>query len=131
MRRTGSASTPAGVLGYSLALSRVLANLVVNGLKFTEHGWVEVSANPAGPERVEFSVRDTGRGISEENQLKLYAPFRKSSSRKGSFFSSSGLGLSISRRLLLAMGSELELETRPDWGTRFHFTLHLPPVPYF
>lgn len=119
------------VSGHALALNRVLANLVINGLKFTEHGWVEVSARPAGPEKVEFSVRDTGRGISEENQKKLYEPFRKASSRKGSFFSSSGLGLSISRRLLLSMGSELQLETRPDWGTRFFFTLHLPPVPYF
>jgi signal transduction histidine kinase len=119
------------VLGHSLALNRILANLVINGLKFTEHGWVEVSARPAGPEEIEFSVRDTGRGISEENQKKLYEPFRKASSRKGSFFSSSGLGLSISRRLLLSMGSELELETRPDWGTRFFFTLHLPQVPYF
>lgn len=119
------------VMGHSLALNRVLANLVINGLKFTEHGWVEISANPGGPEQVEFSVRDTGRGISEENQKRLYEPFRKSSSRKGSFFSSSGLGLSISRRLLLSMGSELEIETRPDWGTRFYFTLSLPPVPYF
>lgn len=119
------------VSGHSLALNRILANLVINGLKFTEHGWVEVSARPAGPEEIEFSVRDTGRGISEENQKKLYEPFRKASSRKGSFFSSSGLGLSISRRLLLSMGSELELETKPDWGTRFFFTLHLPPVSYF
>jgi signal transduction histidine kinase len=119
------------VLGHPLALSRILANLVINGLKFTEHGWVEVSASRAGPEEVEFSVRDTGRGISEENQAKLYEPFRKSSSRKGSFFSSSGLGLSISRRLLLALGSELNLETGPDWGTRFFFTLHLTPVSYF
>ena len=72
------------VLGHSLALSRVLANLVINGLKFTEHGWVEVSAGPAGPERVEFSVRDTGRGISEENQKKLYDPFRLEDFRNGS-----------------------------------------------
>jgi signal transduction histidine kinase len=120
------------VLGHALALNRVLVNLVTNGLKFTEHGWVELSAAPGGgSDLVEFSVRDTGRGISEENQKKLYAPFRKASSRKGSFFSSSGLGLAISRRILLAMGSDLELETRPDWGTRFYFTLELPQVPYF
>jgi len=120
------------VLGHALALNRLLVNLVTNGLKFTEHGWVELSAAPAAErEHVEFSIRDTGRGISEENQKRLYAPFRKSSSRKGSFFSSSGLGLSISRRILLAMGSDLQFETRPDWGTRFFFTLHLPPVPYF
>lgn len=116
------------VLGHPLALNRILANLVINGLKFTEHGWVELSARPVQNGHIEFGVRDTGRGISAENQEKLYEPFRKSSGRHGSFFSSSGLGLSIARRLLLAMDTDLELETRPDWGTRFSFTLELPPA---
>ena len=119
------------VRGHPLALNRVLLNLAINGLKFTEHGWVEIAVSPAGPDRVEFGVRDTGRGISRENQKKLFEPFRKAPERKGSFFSSSGLGLSIVRRLLLAMGSDLELETRPDWGSRFHFTLDLPAVTTF
>lgn len=119
------------VRGHPLAISRILLNLVINGLKFTEHGWVRASVTPLGPDRVEFSVRDTGRGIPQENQARLYEPFRRSLGREGSFFSSSGLGLSIVRRLLLSMGSDLELETRPDWGTRFHFSLHLPTVTHF
>lgn len=119
------------VRGHPLAIRRILQNLVINGLKFTEHGWVEASVAPAGRDRVEFSVRDTGRGISEENMERLYQPFRRSPGREGSFFSSSGLGLAIVRRLLLAMESDLELETRPDWGTRFHFFLDLPTVTHY
>lgn len=119
------------VRGHPLALNRVLLNLAINGLKFTEHGWVELSVSPAGVDLVEFGVRDTGPGIPEESRDKLFQPFRKAPERKGSFFSSSGLGLAIVRRLLLSMGSELELETEPDWGTRFHFTLELPIVKTF
>ena len=124
-------STHDRVQGHPLAIRRILQNLVINGLKFTDHGWVRASVAPAGAGQVEFSVRDTGRGIPRENQERLYQPFRRSMGREGSFFSSSGLGLSIVRRLLLAMGSDLELETRPDWGTRFHFSLDLPPVTHF
>jgi signal transduction histidine kinase len=116
------------VLGHPLAVTRVLLNLVINGVKFTEYGWVEVTVAPAGQDRVEFSVRDTGRGIAAENLRKLYQPFRRSTHRDGSFFSSSGLGLAIARRLLLSMGSDLLLETRPDWGSRFYFFLDLPAV---
>lgn len=119
------------VRGHPLAIRRILRNLVINGLEFTEHGWVRASVSPIGPDRLEFSVRDTGRGITPENQEKLYQPFRRSPGREGSFFSSSGLGLSIVRRLLIAMGSDLELETRPDWGTRFFFSLDLPAVTHF
>lgn len=120
--------TPDRVIGHPAALGRILTNLVINGLKFADHGWVEVAAEREGPDRVVFSVRDTGRGISEENQRRLFLPFRRTSHRDGAFFSSSGLGLSIVRRLLESMGSELELETRPNWGTRFHFSLRLPAV---
>lgn len=119
------------VRGHPLAIRRILQNLVINGLKFTEHGWVRASVAPMGPDRVEFSVRDTGRGITPENQERLYQPFRRSLGREGSFFSSSGLGLSIVRRLLIAMDSDLELETRPDWGTRFYFSLDLPTITHF
>ena len=81
-----------------------------------------------GTGQVEFSVRDTGRGIPQENQERLFQPFRRSDVRRGSFFSSSGLGLTIVRRLLLAMNSDLQLETKAGWGTRFYFVLDLPAV---
>lgn len=116
-------------LGYPLALSRVLLNLTTNGLKFTENGFVELSCRATSETRVEFSVRDTGKGYSAEAMENLYEPFRRSRDGKTFGFSGSGLGLAISRRLVTAMGSTLAVETRPRWGTRFHFELDLPLVP--
>jgi hypothetical protein len=126
-----SVPDPDRAWGRPRALGRVLLNLMTNGLKFTEQGWVEMSAVRVERELVEIAVRDTGRGIDPDNQRTMYEPFRKARDRPGSFFSGSGLGLAIVRRLVRAMDSELHLETRPDWGTRFHFRLRLPAVDRF
>ena len=116
-------------LGHPLALSRVLLNLTTNALKFTDEGRVELRAEAHGIRGVEFSVRDTGRGIAPEVIDTLYRPFRRTAARKGDYcFSGTGLGLSICAKLVQAMDSELEIETRANWGTRFHFTLDLPPA---
>jgi signal transduction histidine kinase len=114
--------------GYPLALSRVLLNLTTNGLKFTDSGFVEISCRATTDTRVEFSVRDTGKGYSTDAIDNLYQPFRRSRDGKKYGFSGTGLGLAISRKLVTAMGSRLEVETRPKWGTRFHFELELPPA---
>ena len=116
-------------LGYPVALSRVLLNLTTNALKFTDEGFVEIVARAKSPTRVEFSVRDTGNGIAREVLKTLYRPFRRSPSGDRYSFSGTGLGLSICRRLVEAMGSELQLETDPNWGTRFFFELELRPAP--
>jgi signal transduction histidine kinase len=114
-------------LGHPLALSRVLLNLTTNALKFTDQGSVEIMAIPQGRQQLEFSVRDTGRGISAEALETLYQPFRRPAARRGGYtFSGTGLGLAICRRLVEAMGSTLKVETRADWGTRFGFVLDLP-----
>ncbi len=115
-------------LGHPLALSRVLLNLTTNALKFTDEGFVELGVKAAGMTKAEFSVRDSGDGINPAAMDSLYQPFRRAHGRDGYCFSGTGLGLAICRRLVAAMGSELQLETRPDWGTRFFFTLDLPPV---
>ncbi len=113
-------------VGHPVALSRVLLNLTTNALKFTNEGFVEVFARDAAAGGVEFSVRDTGRGIPPHNMATLYEPFRRRQ-REGEYaFSGSGLGLSICRKLVEAMGSKLEVETAAGQGTRFHFVLDLP-----
>lgn len=114
--------------GHPVALSRALLNLTTNALKFTEEGMVELVARELDETRIEFSVRDTGRGIDEDLLDSLFQPFRPSRSRQRCHFSGSGLGLAITRRLVEAMGSELEFETRPGWGTRFFFELALAPI---
>jgi signal transduction histidine kinase len=111
-------------LGHPVAVSRVLLNLTCNALKFTEQGFVELEARERGATCVEFSVRDTGSGIDPHALTRLYQPFRRA---RGSVrFSGTGLGLTICRRLVEAMGSKLEVETHPGWGTRFFFELDLP-----
>jgi len=115
-------------LGYPVALSRVLLNLTSNALKFTEEGIIELIVVERTDDLVEFSVRDTGRGLDEEALQTLFQPFRRTRARRRHAFSGSGLGLMISRRLVNAMGAELQIETRADWGTRFHFELELGPV---
>jgi signal transduction histidine kinase len=115
-------------LGHPQALSRVLLNLTTNALKFTEEGFVRIDARKRGRAEVEFSVRDSGNGISPKALETLYMPFRRSATGDGYAFSGTGLGLALSRKLVEAMGSELRVETKPGWGTRFYFELHLAPT---
>ncbi len=115
-------------MGHALALSRVLLNLTTNAIKFTEQGFVEITTKETSPTAIEFSVRDTGHGISDKALETLYTPFRRSSVGDGYAFSGTGLGLALCRRLVEALGSELEVETRGDWGTRFWFELELTRV---
>jgi signal transduction histidine kinase len=113
-------------VGHPVALSRVLLNLTTNALKFTTDGAVEVQGLPLEGNRVEFSVRDTGRGIPPQAMASLFEPFRRRQKPGEYAFSGSGLGLSICRKLVEAMGSTLQVETEASVGTRFHFVLELP-----
>lgn len=113
-------------IGYQAALSRILLNLTTNALKFTNEGSVEVSAMQMSQTRVAFEVRDTGPGVPPHVHSTLFSPFRKPAYGRGSVFSSAGLGLSICRKLVAAMGSELMVESIEGKGTRFRFELELP-----
>jgi signal transduction histidine kinase len=113
-------------IGHPVALSRVLLNLTTNALKFTAEGSVEVIARQTGARRLEFTVRDTGRGIPPQSMATLFEPFRRRQKSGEYAFSGSGLGLSICRKLVEAMGSSLEVETTMGTGTRFFFELELP-----
>lgn len=114
--------------GHPAALNRVLLNLTTNALKFTAEGFVEVTGRQLSRTTLEFSVRDTGRGIPPEVVESLFEPFRRRLKPNDYMFSSAGLGLAICRKLVRAMGGELQLETAPDYGTRFYFALDLPPA---
>lgn len=113
-------------IGHPVALSRVLLNLTTNALKFTDEGMVEVIAGQTSRTGVEFSVRDTGRGIPPEAMRTLFQPFRRRQGGGDYKFSGAGLGLSICRKLVEAMGSQLQVETAANAGTRFYFELDLP-----
>lgn len=113
-------------VGHPVALSRVLLNLTTNALKFTDEGHVEVRVEEGPGDEITFSVSDTGRGIPPASMEMLFEPFRRRQRDRDYAFSGSGLGLSICRKLVEAMGAELQVETAPDRGTRFHFTIALP-----
>jgi len=125
---TVQCSTPVGDYrtGNRLTLQRVLLNLVSNALKFTHQGGVHIEAAEAAPGRVRFSVQDSGPGIAPAALAALYRPFRRAPTGQGYRFSSTGLGLAVSRRLVAAMGAELRHDSTADEGTRFWFELDLP-----
>ncbi len=113
-------------VGHPVALSRVLLNLSTNALKFTDEGAVEVGGRCLEGAALEFWVQDSGRGIPPGAMVSLYEPFRRRQ-RAGEYaFSGSGLGLSICRKLVEAMGGELQVETEEGKGTRFTFQVVLP-----
>jgi signal transduction histidine kinase len=114
--------------GYPAALNRVLLNLTTNALKFTAEGGVDVTATPRSRTRVEFSVRDSGRGIPEQVMGTLFDAFRRRVKPGEYVFSSAGLGLSICQKLISAMKGELKVETALEKGTRFYFEIDLPLV---
>ncbi len=114
-------------VGHPGALNRVLLNLTTNALKFTSNGHVEIAVTAPTRSRLAFSVRDTGRGIPPQVMTSLFDPFRRRDPGDH-VFSSAGLGLSICRKLVAAMGGTLGVETSETNGTRFFFELELPVV---
>jgi signal transduction histidine kinase len=113
-------------IGHPAALHRILLNLASNALRCTETGFVSISSVELTTTKVEFSVIDTGAGIPANVLDSLAGGFIDNGLSVR--FSRTGLGLAIVRALLSAMGSTLEVESRPGQGTRFFFCLELRPV---
>ncbi|MBI3230289.1 MAG: response regulator [Burkholderiales bacterium] len=121
---------PRYLLGDPLRLGQVLINLVNNAIKFTERGEVELrcrllSENP-GKVRLHFSVRDTGIGLSPEEQARLFLPFSQADDSTTRKYGGTGLGLSISQHLIQLMGGCIRVETNPGQGACFSFDLEMP-----
>ena len=118
---------PEVVLGDPTRLRQITVNLVANAVKFTEAGEValEVSvAQRAGDQaRLHFVVRDTGIGIPREKQEAIFAAFEQADTSTTRRYGGTGLGLTISQRLVQMLGGRLWLESDPGQGSRFHFTV--------
>ncbi|MGP0628826.1 ATP-binding protein [Nitrospina sp. 32_T5] len=119
------------VRGDQGRLRQVLVNLLGNAVKFTDEGQIVWQVLAMPNQQFYFEVADTGPGIPPEKQEMIFDPFEQdeSLSRGGT-----GLGLSISKRLIALMSGELKMDSRPGEGSRFFFTITLPPaesaVPY-
>ena len=121
---------PARVTGDPTRLRQVLTNLLDNALKFTEPGGrVRLSARRTGGDpashRVVFEVSDTGIGISETAQRRLFEPFTQADESTTRRFGGTGLGLAISRELVTLMGGELTVDSAPGAGSTFRIALTL------
>jgi len=104
-------------------LRQVLLNLLGNAVKFTNHGEVLLILGRAEDERLYCEVRDTGMGIEEGSLKEIFQAFRQT--RAGSSAGGTGLGLTISQRLVASMGGELSVRSRVGLGSSFYFTLPL------
>lgn len=107
-----------------MRLRQVLTNLLSNAQKYTEKGHVHLAAGPTPEGGLGFVVEDSGAGIAPERQASLFEPFAGEPVVPGS----SGLGLSICRRIVQAMGGRLELASTPGQGTRVRVTLPAAPA---
>jgi CheY-like chemotaxis protein len=123
------AEMPFYVKGDSLRISQVLNNLISNAMKFTDHGSVRLKIQCVEDNgttiKTRFSVHDTGIGIAREKQDKIFEQFTQADSDTTRLFGGTGLGLSISSRLVELMNGRIRVESIPNKGSEFYFTIDL------
>ncbi|MEO5374430.1 MAG: response regulator [Alphaproteobacteria bacterium] len=121
------------LIGDAFRLEQILLNLMSNALKFTEEGEIDVQVRTiheaAEQVTLEFSVRDTGIGMTEEQAARLFTAFTQADSSTTRKYGGTGLGLSISKRLVEMMGGRIWVESTPGRGSVFRFTASFPRRP--
>jgi PAS domain S-box-containing protein len=127
-----AADVPPFVRGDPSRLRQVLINLAGNALKFTSQGEVAIHSTCGVPGEgtipIQFTVSDTGIGISPENQKSIFEVFSQADMSTTRRFGGTGLGLSISQRLVKLMGGRIWVESEEGRGSRFHFQVRLHPA---
>ena len=120
-------AVPRYVVGDPLRLRQVLLNLTGNAVKFTETGGVVVSVIARSADQrgaaIEFAVKDTGIGIAREKQANIFQAFAQADGSMSRRFGGTGLGLTISSRLVAMMGGAIEVESEAGRGSCFRFRL--------
>lgn len=118
---------PVKIFSDQARIRQALLNLVSNAVKFTEKGYIHLNCSvlekSATKVTVEFSVEDTGIGISEEDQQNLFKPYTQADQTISRRYGGTGLGLVISSRIIEALGGNIFVSSLPDKGSCFFFTL--------
>ncbi len=119
-------AVPVAIVGDPGRLRQVILNLVGNAIKFTERGEVLLEVRQEAREGdgvvLRFDVSDTGIGIPPEQQRRIFESFEQADRSTTRRYGGTGLGLTISARLIERMGGRVEVESEPGVGSRFHFT---------
>ncbi len=126
-----SENIPEKVIGDETRLRQVLLNLIGNAIKFTPTGEVcfkadVVSFEPGKNTKIKFSVKDTGIGIPQDRVSAIFEPFSQADISDTRKYGGSGLGLSISKEIIEAMGSDIQVKSKEGEGSEFSFELNLP-----
>ncbi|MEZ0262584.1 MAG: ATP-binding protein [Alphaproteobacteria bacterium] len=120
---------PQALKGDPTRLRQIFLNLIGNAIKFTDKGGVtlvvKVHDKTAKKPRIYFGIKDTGIGITPEQQKKLFQPYQQADASTARKFGGTGLGLSICKRLVEAMGSSIQIHSAAGEGTIFYFILAL------
>jgi signal transduction histidine kinase/DNA-binding response OmpR family regulator len=129
-----TAEVPRSLVGDPRRLRQVLSNLIGNSLKFTVAGSVRaavrVAARSEGEIILAFSIIDTGMGMTEEQQAKLFHDYAQAEASTARRFGGTGLGLAICRRLVEAMGGAFDVVSAPGCGSTFTFTMRGAPADF-
>ena len=118
---------PEYVHGDEVRFGQVLYNLIINAIKFTRRGEVSVHAGVTNNNQIQIAVTDSGPGISNREQTRIFEPFTQLGD-SGSRSLGTGLGLTISRELSRLMGGDLWLRSSEGEGSTFYFSVALPPA---
>ena len=117
---------PLALVGDPLRLGQILINLCNNAVKFTQEGEIVISTKVVEKDEesvtLQFCVRDTGVGLTEEQKGKLFQAFSQADTSTTRKYGGTGLGLTISKRLVNMMGGEIWVESEPGKGSEFIFT---------
>jgi len=133
MKGSGLLQTRGAFLGDPLRLGQIVTNLLSNAVKFTASGSVKLVVRvttPPGqtPVGLQICVTDTGIGMTPQQVARLFQEFTQADGSTTRQFGGTGLGLTISKRLLELMGGQIEVESTPGAGTTFRVVLHLDPT---
>jgi PAS domain S-box-containing protein len=128
---TIDASVPETIISDPARLRQILGNLLSNAIKFTDRGEVKLSVSRSRDDvrEIHFAVQDTGIGIPFDKLDLLFQSFSQIEPSSCRSESGTGLGLVISKKLAELMGGRIWVESRPENGSTFHFTIHVENVP--